>query len=112
MKNEEFMYDDDKALAVILNHISPELKSKASKDDILLVLDIELDFYEMKGFLESDGDDYIVDVEDGFDFDELVSFIVEELKVEEVSLTEDDVAEILEGEAEYLRQNGVIDDEE
>ena len=62
---EDKIYDDAEAVKFIQSHLPQELQGKYADDDILLMTDIMVEFYERNGWLDSDDDEEIeIDVEE------------------------------------------------
>jgi hypothetical protein len=62
---EDKIYDDAEAVKFIQSHLPQELQGKYTDDDILLMTDIMVEFYERNGWLDSDDDEEIeIDVEE------------------------------------------------
>ena len=62
---EDKIYDDSEAVKFIQEHLPQEVQGKYTDDDILLMTDIMVEFYERNGWLDSDDDEEIeIDVEE------------------------------------------------
>ncbi len=62
---EDKIYDDSEAVKFIQEHLPQEVQGKYTDDDILLMTDIMVEFYERNGWLDSDEDEEIeIDVEE------------------------------------------------
>lgn len=62
---EDKIYDDNEAVKFIQEHLPQEVQGKYTDDDILLMTDIMVEFYERNGWLDSDEDEEIeIDVEE------------------------------------------------
>ena len=62
---EDKIYDDAEAVKFIQSHLPQDLQGKYTDDDILLMTDIMVEFYERNGWLDSDDDEEIeIDVEE------------------------------------------------
>lgn len=62
---EDKIYDDSEAVKFIQEHLPQEVQGKYADDDILLMTDIMVEFYERNGWLDSDEDEEIeIDVEE------------------------------------------------
>ena len=99
---QDFIYDDDEAVKFIRNYLPQELKEKFSDDDINYIIDLIYEFYESKGlFDDNDGDDDDDEFVE-FDEDELIQFVIENSKKDNVGkFKTDEVAFIVQGELEY-----------
>lgn len=99
-KDNEILYDEDDAVRFIRNYLPQELKGKFSDDEINYIIDLIYEFYESKGFFDEEklGDDE--DVE--FNEDELIQFVVENAKKDEIGeFDPEDIIFIVQGELEY-----------
>ena len=70
---ENSIYDDEAAVRFIQLHIPQELQGKYTDDDIVLITDTMVDFYQRNGWLDSDEGVEI-------DVDEIVNFVSKECK--------------------------------
>ncbi|MDR2232800.1 MAG: hypothetical protein LBE56_06725 [Tannerella sp.] len=96
---QDFFYDDDEAVKFIQNYLPQELKGKFSDDDINYIIDLMYEFYESKGFFDSENDDDEV-VE--FEEDEMIQFVFKNVKRDNVAqFTEEEIALIIRGELAY-----------
>ena len=110
MKNKRdtgFFVED--AAKVICENIGIALKSKLTLDKIGDILDIEIDFYKLKGLVSDEKPKDDSKKEHPFiDIDELTRYLLENCAKKEMDLTYDEVSEILEAEEIYMRQIGII----
>ena len=72
-KLEDSIYDDEAAVRFIQSHIPQELPGKYTDDDILLITDTMVDYYQRNGFLDTDEEIEI-------DMDDIVNFVSKECK--------------------------------
>ena len=72
-KLEDSIYDDEAAVRFIQSHITQELQGKYTDDDILLITDTMVDYYQRNGFLDTDEEIEI-------DMDDIVNFVSKECK--------------------------------
>lgn len=62
---ENSVYDDAEAVKFIQSHLPQEVQGKYTDDDITLMTDIMVEYYERNGWLDADADEEIdIDVED------------------------------------------------
>lgn len=62
---ENSVYDDEEAVRFIQSHIPQEIQGKYTDDDVVLITDLVVEYYERNGWLEADADEEIdIDVED------------------------------------------------
>ena len=72
-KLEDSIYDDEAAVRFIKSHIPQELQGTYTDDDILLITDTMVDYYQRNGFLDTDEEIEI-------DMDDIVNFVSKECK--------------------------------
>ncbi len=102
-------YDDEKAIAYILSHLSEDDKKIIHKDDVQLILDLEYDFYESKGYFADDApEDVDVDEDEEFDY---ISRKVEEQGLGK-HLSGNVIDTILSINYDYCDETGIFEDEE
>lgn len=62
---EDTLYDDEEAVRYIQSHLPQEVQGKYTDDDIVLMTDIMVEYYERNGWLDADPNEEIdIDVED------------------------------------------------
>ena len=104
---DSISYDEDDAVEFIQNNLPQELKGKFSGDDINYIVDIMYDFYDEKGFLNSDASD-----EDlvNFDEDELINYVFKNTKKDKIgSFSLEEITFIVQGELQYCESIGMFD---
>lgn len=100
-------FDDDAAIAFILKYIPQELKAKVSEDDIAYILDVIYDFYDSNGLIEEDSTE-----EASIDEEDMLQYVVKAIKKDKVvSLSEEEIQSLLDGEFEYGKSIGIYDEE-
>ncbi len=106
MKDPEYIMED--AIAVVYDNISEELKTKLSKNDIEVILDIGTDYLVTLGaaYEEDLNKNEVMDV----DMDKMYDYVVENSAKHKIMLDDDQVSEIFDAEEIYLREIGVIED--
>jgi len=106
-EDQDFIYDDNKAIQFIQNYLPQELKNKFSNDDINYIIELIYDFYDSKGYFDDEEDDEsFVDIDE----DELIQFVIDntqkngagKFKAEEIAL-------IVQGELEYCESNNLFE---
>lgn len=109
MKKDDdlLVYDEDDAVAFILDYLPKETRERVTEDEVDYVLDVIYDFYDEKGFIEEDSTE-----EASIDEEEMFAYILKAAKKDKIDLTEDEVQFILQGEYEYGKSIGVYNDEE
>ena len=66
---ENNVYDDEEAVKFIQARLPQEVQGKYTDDDITLMTDIMVEYYERNGWLDADADEEIdIDVEDVVDY--------------------------------------------
>ncbi len=102
---DEYGFGEDKEMIdYILNHLSKGNKQGITADKIEAVIDYMLDFYDSKGFLD-DTKNEDEDVE--IDETEMCNFILEKLDKAKITLTTEQLDEILDLEYQYNLDGGV-----
>jgi len=62
---EDSLYDDEAAVRYIQSHIPQEIQGKYQDDDIVLITDTMVEYYERNGWLDADPNEEIdIDMED------------------------------------------------
>lgn len=110
MKTQEddlLVYDEDEAVAFILDSIPTEAKERIDGDKIEYVLDVVYDFYDENGLIDEDSTD-----EASIDEEEMFKFILKCSKKDKMELNEDDIQLILDGEFEYGKSLGIYREDE
>jgi len=100
-------YDEDDVIKFIRNYLPQDYKDKFSDDDINYIIDIMYDFYDEKGFLNSDlSDDEVIELDE----DELIDYVYKNTKKDNIgSFTHDDISFIIQGELQYCESIGMFD---
>ncbi len=106
MKDPEYIMED--AINIVYDNISDELKTKLSKNDIEVILDIGTDYLVTLGaaYEEDLNKNEVMDV----DMDKMYDYVVENAAKHKIMLDDDQVSEIFDAEEIYLREIGVIED--
>lgn len=110
MKNQDddlLVYDEDDAVKYILDFLPDDTKKRVGETEIEYVLDVIYDFYDEKGYVEEDSAE-----EASIDEEEMFEYILKASKKDKIDLTEDDVAQILNGEYEYGKSIGIYFNED
>lgn len=107
MTEDLLNYDDDKAVEFIYDFLDKDDKQLLTKDDIQYVLDVIYDYYESEGLIEEDTAE-----EASIDEEKMFEFIAKAARKDGVNLTDDLIAQILEGEFQYGVSIGVYTPEE
>jgi len=110
MKTQEedlLVYDEDEAVAFILDFIPTEAKERIDEDKIEYVLDVVYDFYDENGLIDEDSTE-----EASIDEEEMFKFILKCSKKDKMELNEEDIQLILDGEFEYGKSLGIYREDE
>ena len=108
MTDRDDFYEDDiddvKSVEYIRNTLPQELKEKYTDDILYYIIDVINDFFTSSGVLDQEPD------EDGYieiDNDELVEYIIEEAKNDNVGdFPADEIILIVNAEGEYVDLSG------
>lgn len=94
-----YVFDEDKALQFIRAAVGQKISEKYSDDEILFVIDTIWDYYENKGFLSLDMDETEEEI---LDSDDLINYVKKEVaNEEEILMDPADVGQIVKAELEY-----------
>ena len=110
MKTQEddlLEYDEDDAVAFILDFIPAEAKERISDVKIEYVLDVVYESYDEKGLIDEDSTE-----EASIDEEDMFKYILKCSKKDKMDIQEEDVQLILDGEFEYGKSLGIYRDEE
>lgn len=109
MKKEEdlLVYDEEEAVAFILESLPEEAKKRISEDEIDYILDVICDFYDEKGLIEEDSTE-----EASIDEEEMYKFIQKAVKKDKMDISDEEIELILQGEYEYGVSVGIYNEEE
>jgi len=100
-------FDDDAAIAFILNYIPQELKAKATEDDIAYILDVIYDYYDANGLIEENSTE-----EASIDEGDMLEFVMKAIRKDKVvTFNEEEVQFLLDGEFHYGKSIGIYDEE-
>lgn len=115
MEKQELVYDDEKAIEFILNHLKKNSQCKLKKEDIEYLMDILYDFYESTGaIIDEDEEEPAEQEEIYFDHEQMLQFIKDTLEEEENKerFSEEDIEAVLNAELAYCESIGIISDED
>ncbi len=110
MKTQEddlLEYDEDDAVAFILDFIPAEAKERISDVKIEYVLDVVYEYYDENGLIDEDSTE-----EASIDEEDMFKYILKCSKKDKMDIQEEDVQLILDGEFEYGKSLGIYRDEE
>jgi hypothetical protein len=109
MKKEEdlLVYDEDEAVAFILESLPEEMKKRIGQDEVDYVLDVMVDYYDSKGYIDEDSTE-----EATIDEDEMYEFIEKAVKKDKMDISEEEIDLILQGEYEYGVSIGIYTTED
>lgn len=96
---ENYVFDEDKAVAFIRESIGSKISEKYSDDELLFIIDTIWDYYENKGFLSLDMDETEEEI---LDADDLINYVKKEVaNDEELVMDPSDIGLIVKAELEY-----------
>lgn len=72
---ENSIYDDEEAVRYIQSHLPQEAQGKYTDDDIVLMTDLMVEFYDRNGWLDADAEEEI-----DIDVEEIVSYVASACK--------------------------------
>jgi len=109
MKKEEdlLVYDEDEALAFILESLPEEMKKRIGQDEVDYVLDVMVEYLDSKGLLDEDSME-----EASIDDEEMFEFISKAVKKDKMDISDEEIAIILEGEFDYGVSIGIYTTED
>ena len=106
MEENNYIFDEDKAVAFIRNAIGQKISEKYSDDEILFVIDTIWDYYENNGYLSLDLDETEEEI---MDSDELINYVKKEVaNDEEIMMDPSDIGQIVKAELEYEESLEII----
>jgi len=111
-KNEQLYVPND-AVELVWGSISKELKNKITLNDLNIIIRMLLRFYDQTGLIEHNdktSENDSISLSDTID-EEITQHLIIESARNNINLSEKDIQEILDGEYEYLKKIGVIDEE-
>ncbi|MCH5217100.1 MAG: hypothetical protein J1F07_00875 [Muribaculaceae bacterium] len=96
---ENYVFDEDKALAFIREAVGQKISEKYTDDDILFIIDTIWDYYENKGFLSLDMDETEEEI---LDSDDLIDYVKKEVAADdEIMMDPADISLVVKAELEY-----------
>lgn len=102
-KNDLLVYDEDDAVKFIRKN-NPSLT--LDDNQINYIIDLVYDYYESRGLLDEDKEES-VEIAD----DELIEYVIASARKEKIyTLSDEDVAVVVEGELDYCDSLGVFED--
>lgn len=94
-----YVFDEDKAIQFIREAIGQKMSDKYSDDEILFIIDTIWDYYENNGFLSLDMEETEEEI---LDSDDLINYVKKEVANEqELIMDPADVGLIVKAELEY-----------
>ena len=94
-----YVFDEDKAVAFIRNYIGERLSAKYSDDEILMVIDCIWNYYEDHGFLSLELDETEEEI---LDPDKLIEYVKKTIaNDEDLMMDPQDIGSIVKAELEY-----------
>lgn len=96
---ENYVFDEDNALAFIREAVGTKISEKYSDDEILFIIDTIWDYYENHGFLSLDMEETDEEI---LDSDDLINYVKREVaKDEELMMDPSDIGQIVKAELQY-----------
>lgn len=96
---ENSIYDDAEAVKFIQERLPQEVKGKYTDDDIVLITDIMVEYYQRNGWLDADADEEI-----DIDMDDIVAYVVSVCKKDKectFDIDPDSIRWVIECEMDY-----------
>ena len=114
MENTEFIYDDEKAAAFIIENLPKNQQNKYDEDDILYILDILYDYYESAGAIIGEGEEKAEPSYVDLDPEEMIANILEEIEKDgkKEDFPVEDIELILLAELDYCKSIGILEKDE
>lgn len=98
-------YDEDDSLKFIQENLPEDMKGVFSDDEINYIVDLIYEFYEEKGFLD-ESDDSEIEIDE----DELLEYVFENARQDDVSTyTDEQIEAIVVGELAYCDTLNLFD---
>lgn len=106
MEDNNYIFDEDKAIEFIRNAVGQKISDKYSDEELLFIIDTIWDYYENNGFLSLDMDETEEEI---LDSDDLINYVKKEAaNDEELMMDPADVGAIVKAELEYEESLEVI----
>lgn len=99
MENNDYIFDEEKAISFIRKEIPNSVSEKYSDDEILFVIDTIWDYYESNGLLDINSN---VVEEEETDPEKLIQYVKKEVKKDkELMMDPEDIGLIVKAELDY-----------
>lgn len=99
MEDNNYVFDEEKAIAFIRKAVGEKISEKYSDDELLFIIDTIWDYYENNGFLSLDMDETDEEI---LDSDDLINYVKKEVaNDEELMMDPSDISSIVKAELEY-----------
>lgn len=109
--DEQFVYDLDDAIGVVWENIPQYLREKYSFGEIYFILETEFDYLDSIGiFVDEDEEMPICEYPRDIDQDRMEKHIVDTAIKNDIYLSYDELADIMEAELIYYDMNGALGD--
>lgn len=106
MENNNYVFDEEKALQFIRAAVGEKISDKYSDDEILFIIDTIWDYYENNGFLSLDMDETEEEI---LDSDDLINYVKKEVaNDQELMMDPADIGLIVKAELEYEESLEII----
>ena len=109
---KEQLYIPNDSVELVWGSISIELKNKITLNDLNIIIRLLLQFYDQTGLIEHNDkapENDPISLSDTID-EEITQHLIKESARNKINLSEKDIEEILDGEYEYLKKIGVIEE--
>ena len=103
------VYDPERATVVVFNCLSPDMKACLDHGDIEKILNFELRYLDEQGVV---GDGPSAGEPQTIEQEALVAYIKRKAEQRLLNYTEEQIEAVLAGEVEYMREVGIIEDED
>lgn len=107
MKTEDddlLVYDEDDAVKYIMSNLPEDVKSSIDETMVEYVLDVIYEYYDENGLIDEDTTE-----EASIDEEEMMKYIQKCARKDKMSLTDEQILVILEGEFNYGQSLGIYD---
>lgn len=107
---EEFEYSYEDAAQIILQNISAELQNKLDFDDIVRILELKDDYFEIVGIIPEEDKESICTYPIDLDEEAMNLYIINNAVSDDIILTVEQIEEIMQAELIYLDINGQLEE--
>jgi hypothetical protein len=109
--DDEFYYDLDEAVEVVMENIPQSLREKYSFEEIYLILETEFDYLDSIGIFVDESEEMpVCEYPRDIDQQKMEKHIVDTAIKNDILLTYDELGDILDAELVYYEMNGALGD--